>query len=225
MKQKDVEDIIALLGDIPDTKESRAAKLQIRSLVYKEKQLNEKKAEIRAPLGAAQLRSVRRFIMELDTETAARQRKNTTDWHDVFFTEIAKCGIISRAAEIAGVNYNAVNSWRSKDAKFEARFNEAKKEFSDRVEHAAIKRAIEGIEVKKFYKDQPLIDPKTGQQYTERQYSDSLLVKLLEAKKRDEYGRREKHEHRIESEVRVAGMAPEEARQEIYNRIQRLTQN
>ena len=171
---------------------------------------------------------VEKYIKMLVEERSLRRNSWADpgyEWAEDFLKHYAKCGVISKAALATGVTLSKVNHLKKSNKKFKALMEAAKEEFADAVEYAAITRAIDGVEVKKFYKDQPLIDPETGQQYTERQYSDTLLGKLLEAKRREEFGKKEKHEHSFAGEVRVAGMSPEEARQEVINRIQKLVDN
>ena len=51
---------------------------------------------------------------------------------------------------------------------------------ADRLVKEAYRRAVEGLERKKLTKGgEPIIDPATGQQYVEREYSDALLMFLL----------------------------------------------
>lgn len=222
MKTSDCQFIIDVIDQMPQSEQ----KVDARNILLAEIERNEKFYEIRADKSPRLKREIKTAIRDHRARgKRAELCRNPELWQDSFFDDLKKCGVIAVAAERNGVSYGKIVNMRKSNKDFALRFDQAMKAFSDRVEYAAVTRAIDGVEVKKFYKDEPLIDPKTGEQYTERQYSDSLLGKLLDAKKRDEYGSQHKHHHEVSGEVRVAGMSPEEARADVLDRINRLVAN
>jgi hypothetical protein len=66
----------------------------------------------------------------------------------------------------------------------------------DLMEGEARRRAVEGLVRKKFTKGgDPIMDPATGEQYVEREYSDTLLIFLLKAHAPEKFRDNVKHEH------------------------------
>lgn len=61
----------------------------------------------------------------------------------------------------------------------------------ERWEEIAINRGTIGLPRKKFYKDKPVIDPKTGQQYVEDEPSDTLLMFMLNGNAPEKYRRQD----------------------------------
>lgn len=101
-------------------------------------------------------------------------------WQDAFISEFSKCGVVGRACESSGVGIKAVWERRKTSAEFSSRYEEAKKKAGDVLKEEARRRAVDGLLRKKFGKGgEPIIDPETGKQYCEREYSDTLLIFLL----------------------------------------------
>jgi hypothetical protein len=66
---------------------------------------------------------------------------------------------------------------READASFAAQWDQALEDYADKLEREADRRAHDGLLKKKFLRNgDPVIDPETGQQYIEREYSDTLLI-------------------------------------------------
>lgn len=91
------------------------------------------------------------------------------------------------AANAAGVSYWMVWAWRNRSAAFREAMARAKLMAADLIESEAVRRACEGVPRKRFFKGRPIIDPATGKQYVEQQYSDYLLSKLLDGTKPRKY--------------------------------------
>jgi hypothetical protein len=106
-----------------------------------------------------------------------------------FLDHFRVVGNLTRAAELAGVKERRrVYDWKADDLEFAAAYAEAEQEAVERLEDAARHRATEGLLRKKFTKSgEPIIDPETGAQYVERQYSDTLLIVLLKAHAPEKY--------------------------------------
>lgn len=84
------------------------------------------------------------------------------------------CGDLHASARRAGVSVDFVTNWIKDDKETATQIEEAQRVGYMALESAAIERAVHGIEKGVYYKGEK-ID-------TERQYSDSLLAKLLEAR-------------------------------------------
>lgn len=105
---------------------------------------------------------------------------------DAFLEALADTGIILRACEITKTPRSNVYLWR-KDPDFEARFQLAVDEATERLELEARRRAFEGTD-KPVYQGGQLVG------YV-REYSDTLLIFTLKALKPDKYRDNAKIEH------------------------------
>ena len=114
-------------------------------------------------------------------------RAQTTHYKAAFLESFRKRGIILAACRETGVTRDTVRFWRTNDPKFEAAYLEAEIESTEVMEQEALRRGVDGLTRKKFDKGEPLIDPETGRQYVEREYSDSLLMFMLKARKPSTY--------------------------------------
>lgn len=100
--------------------------------------------------------------------------------HNLFFAGLAKHGQITRAARDADISRVTVYSLRDSNPEFSTRWSEALDAYADSLEAAAHQRAVEGTD-KGVYHQGVLMA-------TEKQYSDSLLLAMLKAKRKREYG-------------------------------------
>lgn len=119
-----------------------------------------------SPLNPEPIRSAR------DDETDSMQR--------AFLAVYERFGSVGQSARAIGINIGRHYRWIT-DSDYAQRFADAKEKFIGRLEREAIRRAVNGIARKKFHKDEPVIDPETGKQYIEYEYSDRLLEMLLKA--------------------------------------------
>jgi hypothetical protein len=105
----------------------------------------------------------------------------------LFLDALARTGIIADACREAKVSRPAVHSWRSKDPEFSAAYDAALEDAGDALESEARRRAIEGVERRRFDKDGNVV-------LEEVVYSDSLMALLLKANKPDKFADRSKSE-------------------------------
>ena len=113
-----------------------------------------------------------------------------------FLSALADTGIILRACEVSDTPRTNVYRWR-KEPEFEAAFQSAIEEATERLELEARRRALEGTE-KPVYQGGQLVG------YV-REYSDTLLIFTLKALRPDKYRENAKIEHSggIDLQVRV----------------------
>ena len=109
---------------------------------------------------------------------------------ELFLAEFAKCGIISHAAEAAGVTVANVEWWDSQDTYgFKRRKTWAAQVALGYAEMEVRRRAIEGVDKPIVYKGQITKDS-DGTPVTIKEYSDNLLMfltKKLDPAYRDNY--------------------------------------
>ena len=103
-------------------------------------------------------------------------------------------GMIGRAATAAGCDRNAHYYWLANDPDYPAKFLEAQAAANEVLEAEARRRAVAGTERMKFYKGEPIIDPRTGEPYIEHEYSDRLLELAMKAHLPEKYIERQKIE-------------------------------
>ncbi len=109
-------------------------------------------------------------------------------WRKVFLRELARRGIVRDAARAAGVSTQHPYKERERHPEFAAAWERSLNRAADRLEREAWRRSTEGLVRKKFTKDgDPVIDPETGQQYFEREYSDTLLIFMLKGIRPQKY--------------------------------------
>ncbi len=99
---------------------------------------------------------------------------------EVFLAELAKDGNVSRSSLVAGIPPRTVYARKDSDPEFAAAWRAALEEHADSLEAAARLRAVEGTD-KGVWHQGVLVG-------TEKQYSDSLLLAMLKAKRKREYG-------------------------------------
>lgn len=111
----------------------------------------------------------------------------TDEDKQAFLDALSKSGVRTAAQVVAGVAYTTVSSWRQNDPEFAVAYDEAMEFAADSLEVEARRRAVEGVESKKFDKDGKLL-------FTTINYSDTLLIALLKANKPDKFADRSKAE-------------------------------
>lgn len=109
----------------------------------------------------------------------------TNSRREVFLSELAKHGRVTAAADTAGLDRSHLYKRKNEDPGFAEQWATAIDRFADTLEEAARLRAVEGTD-KGIYHQGELVA-------TEKQYSDSLLLAMLRAK-RKEYGDKSKIE-------------------------------
>lgn len=118
-----------------------------------------------------------------------------------FLAAFRTCYSIKQAAAAAKINPSTHKYWMKHDPEYAKVFTEARENAVDALEDEAYRRAVDGMERKKFHNGEPIIDPVTGEQYVEREYSDKLLELLLKANFPAKY--RERMDLKHEGEVGV----------------------
>jgi len=110
------------------------------------------------------------------------------DKKPAFLAAYRELGNITRAAKVVGVERTRHYDWLRDDQEYAAAFKLADEEAVENLEAEARRRAVEGLKRKKFDgRGNPVLDPETGQQYEEHEYSDTLLIFLLKGAKPDKY--------------------------------------
>lgn len=99
--------------------------------------------------------------------------------HNLFFAELAKHGRPATAARTAQLDRSNMYKLKDSDPVIATRWADALELFADGLEEAAHLRAVEGTD-KGVYHQGFLVA-------TEKQYSDSLLLAMLKAKRKREY--------------------------------------
>lgn len=103
-----------------------------------------------------------------------------------FLAAYAVCGIIKVAAEAAEISRAVVYKWRA-DPEFAAAMDSAGEDAADLLEKEALRRATEGTVRPVFYKGEECGGV--------REYSDTLTVLLLKARRPEKFRDNQKIEH------------------------------
>lgn len=96
-------------------------------------------------------------------------------WEKAFLTALAERGVVSRAAEAAGINRGTAYRHKEASPEFSLAWDAAMEDATDVAEEEAFRRAVEGILEPVFYAGEEVA--------TIRKYSDQLLVFLLKARR------------------------------------------
>lgn len=102
---------------------------------------------------------------------------------EAFLTAFAQCGSITKSAKAAGCCRQCHYRWMEEDPEYPRRFSDAAEEATEALEDEARRRAVEGVERKRYNKDGDLISEETV-------YSDTLLIFLLNGLKPEKYKQR-----------------------------------
>lgn len=105
-----------------------------------------------------------------------KNRKNA------FLAAFSECGVISRAAEIAGIDRGTHYDWMKNDPEYVQAFKDAEDVAAEHLEQEARRRAVEGTQKPVFYQGQVC--------GTVTEYSDTLLIFLLKGAKPEKYQER-----------------------------------
>jgi hypothetical protein len=111
-----------------------------------------------------------------------------------FLTAYATCGVISRAAEAAGIARQTHYDWMNNDPEYVEAFKQAEEEAAESLEAEARRRALEGWEEPVYYKGRVV--------GSVRKYSDTLLMFMLKGAKPEKYKERAEVKHEGEISVR-----------------------
>lgn len=126
--------------------------------------------------------------LQTEPPPARTKPRRRRPWEKAFLSALAETGIWQKAVDAAGIARDTPRKLAIDHPDFAAEVAEANEKACDLLEAEARRRAYEGLLRKKFSsKGEPLIDPETGEQYVEREYSDRLIELILRAKKPNEY--------------------------------------
>ncbi len=121
-----------------------------------------------------------------------------------FLKCLSETGNVSHSAASVGISRQYVQKLRKDNEEFALRWADAIEEAGDRLEFEARRRAFGGIVRKKFTaKGDPVMDPDTGTQYIEREYSDGLLTLLLKAHRPERFRELKEVKHSGSVEVKT----------------------
>lgn len=99
---------------------------------------------------------------------------------DLFLAELAQRGIVQDACEAASMSRNWFYAERKSDPEFAAAWDAALEEAADRAEREAWRRAVEGVDEPVYGRIAKDTDGEIG---TIRKYSDTILLRLLGARR------------------------------------------
>lgn len=99
---------------------------------------------------------------------------------ETFFAELAATDHVQKAVAKSGLPSRTVYSWRDNDPDFAQRWTEARERYVDGLEAEAHRRAVAGTDKGVWHQG--------VQVGSEKQYSDSILLAMLKAKRKREYG-------------------------------------
>lgn len=99
---------------------------------------------------------------------------------ETFFEELAATDHVQKAVAKSGLPSRTVYSWRDNDPDFAQRWTEARERYVDGLEAEAHRRAVAGTDKGVWHQG--------VQVGSEKQYSDSILLAMLKAKRKREYG-------------------------------------
>ncbi|MDR3587514.1 MAG: hypothetical protein P4L59_19710 [Desulfosporosinus sp.] len=108
---------------------------------------------------------------------------------EAFLTAFQECGMVTLAAEIAGIARSTHYRWLEEDPAYPALFVAATEQASERLEQEARRRAVEGTKKDVYYQGKPC--------GVVTEYSDTLLIFLMKGAMPDKY------KDRISNELNV----------------------
>lgn len=104
-------------------------------------------------------------------------------WLEAFDEE----GTVFQACKKAGIGRSTVYEWRQKDESFAIAWHDVEEATTERMEREAYRRSVEGT-VRDIYHQGEVVG-------SERQYSDTLLIFMLKARRPERYRDNVKIEH------------------------------
>jgi len=103
----------------------------------------------------------------------------------LFLAAYREVGIITKAAEVAGISRRTHYKWLEADKDYAKQFSEATEDAADAMESEAWRRAMQGTEKPVFYK---------GKQCGSiQEFSDVLLIFMLKGARPEKYRERVEH--------------------------------
>lgn len=124
------------------------------------------------------------------------RKKKRKPWKVIFLNVLSVTGNVFQSCKAAKMVRSVVYKERADNADFKKDWDNALEQAADILEFEARRRAYEGLVRKKFTgKGEAVIDPATGKQYIEREYSDTLLIFLLKGINPEKFRERVSAEH------------------------------
>ncbi len=180
------------------------------------------------------------FSMADTTDTPKRKTGNKTPkasvWQPLFIDAFRRTGNVTHSAEVAGISRKTAYRAKENGKRFSDQWDEAELEAIDRLEQEARRRAERGVKRMKFYKGEPIMVPLIGADgkpvldenkkpisvpYTEHDFSDTLLIFLLKARRPTVY----RENVKIDQTTTVRSVPPSSAAlsdEELSNEVERL---
>lgn len=121
------------------------------------------------------------------TRPARNRGPATPDWTQRFLDELRTTRMVTAACHSAGVGRSTVYERRGSDPAFAERWAEIDLEITDALEREAFRRAAIGTERGVYYQGEEVA--------REREFSDTLLIFLLKARKPKTYRENVRLEH------------------------------
>lgn len=143
-----------------------------------------------------------------------KRRPPKRDWDDAFIEALEHTQLVSHAAAAAGVGRSTVYDRRDHDAKFAARWDDIVERATEELELEAYRRAYVGTE-KPIYQGGACVG-------TVREFSDTLTIFLLKARKPEKYRDRHLHEHRGDVDVNLNLLTDHDLREQAADLRRRL---
>ena len=122
--------------------------------------------------------------------------KFTKERREAFLKALADSGIVTIAAEIAGITRARVYQVRKEDPEFAAAWEEAEEQAADALEAEAWRRAVDGVP-EPLVSGGKIVRDDDGQPIAIRRYSDALMLALLKARRPERFKDRAVVEHDI----------------------------
>lgn len=126
----------------------------------------------------------------------------------LYLEALAKVGVITYAAKVAGISRQTVYEWLEADPDFARRHQEALLESTERMEQEAWRRAVLGTTKPIYYRGRRI--------GTLREHSDTLLIFMLKARKPETYRERVDVDARVKQQVTLA---PDEWTQQVMEHL------
>lgn len=143
-----------------------------------------------------------------------KHKSKLTAKQRAFLAAFAELGHVTKAAESAKIARRTHYQALRRNPDYAEAFSQLREEVVGLLEDEAMRRATHGTRKKKFHQGEAVLDPETGEQYEELEYSDSILIFLLKANDPAKY--RERHEVSGSVDVNHAGsITLSEIRQEV----------
>lgn len=131
-----------------------------------------------------------------------RSRNRARDWQPAFLDAFRSTGMVTAACEAAGVSRSAAYEARQRDEDFALAWHDVEEETTEAMEREAYRRGVEGVE-RPVYQG----GKRVGKV---REYSDTLLIFMLKARRPEKY--RERYDVNHSGRVDLAGITPERLR-------------